>query len=189
VAPCQDRSTWTITDVCRPRHRDRYFDLSSVHRPLRQTEGFMNSLARLMNAAISIPDFSSISKRSTELPRHVLSKALESGSFVIVDSIGLKVYGKDEWHQKKHGVPARRTWRKLHLTVDENHQILACELTTREVGDPDVVPDLLAQIGTPFEVFMGDGAYDGEPVSYAVLTQQPEAQVVVPPHNTAVLSV
>lgn len=158
------------------------------HLPLRQTEGFMVSLARLMNAAISIPDFSSISKRSIELPRHVLSKALEPGSLVIVDSTGLKVYGQDEWHQEKHGVPARRTWRKLHLAVDENHQILACELTTPEVGDPTAVPDLLAQIDTPFEVFMGDGAYDGEPVSRAVLAKQPSAQVVVPPHKSAVHS-
>jgi len=85
-------------------------------------------------------------------------------------------------------VPARRTWRKLHLAVDEKHQILACELTTPEVGDPTAVPDLLAQINTPFEVFMGDGAYDGEPVSRAVLAKQPSAQVVVPPHKSAVYS-
>lgn len=158
------------------------------HLPLRQTEGFMNSVARLMKAEISIPDFSSISKRSIELPRHVLSKAQEPGSLVIVDSTGLRVYGKDEWHQEKHGVPARRTWRKLHLAVDENHQVLACELTTPEVGDPTAVPDLLAQIEAPFEVFMGDGAFDGETVSNAVLVKQPEAQVVVPPHKTAVYS-
>jgi hypothetical protein len=45
------------------------------HLPLRQTEGFMNSMTCLMSAAISIPDFSSISRRSIELPRHVLSGA------------------------------------------------------------------------------------------------------------------
>ncbi|HEY8905869.1 MAG TPA: IS5 family transposase [Rhodoferax sp.] len=158
------------------------------HLPLRQTEGFMNSMTRLMNAAISIPDFSSISRRSVEPPRHVLSKAQEPGSLVIVDSTGLKVYGKDEWHQEKHAVLARRTWRKLHLAVDENHQILACELTTPEVGDPTAVPDLLDQIDTSFETFMGDGAFDGEPVSEAILAKQPDAVVIVPPHKTAVLS-
>ena len=158
------------------------------HLALRQTEGFMNSIARMMNAATTIPDFSSLSKRSIELPRHVLSKALEPGSLVIVDSTGLKVYGKDEWHQEKHGVPARRTWRKLHLAVDENYQILACELTTPEVGDPTAVPDLLAQIEAPFKAFLGDGAFDGEPVSNAVLAKQPDAKVVVPPHKTAVYS-
>ena len=85
-------------------------------------------------------------------------------------------------------MPARRTWRKLHLVIDENHQIPACELTTPEVGDPTVVPDLLAQIDTPFETFIADGAYDGEPVSQAALSKQPDAQVFIPPHKTAVVS-
>ena len=35
---------------------------------------------------------------------------------------------------------------------------------------------------------MADGAYDGEPVSQAVLSKQPDAKVVVPPHKTAVVS-
>lgn len=156
--------------------------------PLRQTEGLMNSLARVMKADIVIPDFSSISKRSIDLPRHVLTKAIEPGSVVIVDSSGLKVYGKDEWHQEKHGVPARRTWRKLHLAIDEKHQVLACELTTPEVGDTTAVPDLLTQIPTPFKTFIGDGAYDGEPVSQAVQGKEPDAKVVIPPHKTAVYS-
>jgi hypothetical protein len=158
------------------------------HLPLRQSEGFMNSLARVMKADITIPDFSSISKRSITLPRHILTKTMEPGSIVIVDSTGLKVYGKDEWHQEKHAVPARRTWRRLHLAIDENHQVLACELTTPEVGDPTAVPDMLAQITTPFDTFMGDGACDGEPISQAVLNKQPNAQVVVPPHKNAVCS-
>jgi hypothetical protein len=158
------------------------------HLPLRQTEGLMTSLARVMKAGIAIPDFSSISRRSIELPRHILSKAMEPGSVVIVDSTGLKVYGKDEWHQEKHDVPARRTWRKLHLAIDEKHQIVACELTTPETGDPTTVPDMLGQITTPFKTFIGDGAYDGDPVSEAVLQKQPDAQVVIPPHKTAVIS-
>ncbi len=156
--------------------------------PLRQTQGFINALVKALGIAISVPDFSSLSKRSAGLPRHKLTKGLEPGSVVIVDSTGLKVYGKDEWHQEKHDVAARRTWRKLHLAVDENHQILACELTTPETGDPTAVPDLLAQIDTPFDTFIADGAYDGEPVAQAILGLQPETQVIVPPHKTAVCS-
>lgn len=33
-----------------------------------------------------------------------------------------------------------------------------------------------------------DDAYDGEPVSQAVLGKQPDAKVIVPPHKTVVLS-
>jgi len=82
-------------------------------------------------------------------------RSAASDRLVIVDATGLKVYGKDEWHQEKHDVAARRTWRKLHLAIAEYHQILACELTTPEVGDPSAVPDLLTQMSSPFETFMG----------------------------------
>jgi len=58
----------------------------------------MNSLVTVMNIDITIPDFSNISKRSITLPKLLITKAKEAGSVVIVDSTGLKVYGKDEWH-------------------------------------------------------------------------------------------
>jgi len=172
-----------------------YFDLAietalfirQVFHLLRH-RGFLNSLSRIMKAIISIPDYRSISKRSISIPMDVLSQAMDPGSLVIVDSTGFKVCGKDEWHQEKHDVPARRTWRKLHLAIDEHHQVLACELTTPDVGDPSAMADLLTQIVTPFETFIGDGACDGEPVSQAVLNHQPHAQVVISPHKTAVLS-
>ncbi|WP_347988511.1 IS5 family transposase [Methylomonas sp. AM2-LC] len=143
---------------------------------------------RPLDIDITIPDFSSLSKRSVALPRHQLTQELATGSIVIVDSTGLKVYGKDKWHQEKHNVAARRTWRKLHLAVDENHQIIAYELTTPETGDPSVVPNLLDQIDMPFDTFIADGAYDGDPVSKAVLCLRPDAQVIVPPHKTTVCS-
>ena len=37
-------------------------------------------------------------------------------------------------------------------------------------------------------MFMGGGAYDGEPVAQAVLTKQLDAQVIIPPHKSAVRS-
>lgn len=68
---------------------------------------------------------------------------MEPGSLVMVNSTGLKVCGKDQWHQEKHDVSARRIWRKLHLAIDENHQVPACEFFKPEVGDPTAVSDLL----------------------------------------------
>ena len=50
------------------------------------------------------------------------------------------------------------------------------------------MPDLLGQIEAPFKAFLGDGAFDGEPVSNALLAKQPDAKVVVPSHKTAVYS-
>ena len=70
-----------------------------------------------MKADIAIPDFSCISKINVTLPRHVLTKAIPPVSLVIVVSTELKVDGKDELHQEKHDIPARRTWRKLYLAM------------------------------------------------------------------------
>ncbi|PSJ16478.1 transposase [Nitrosomonas supralitoralis] len=53
------------------------------HRPLRQTEGFMNSLAGIMKVNITIPDFSSLPKRSIKIPQYTLTKAIDPGSTVI----------------------------------------------------------------------------------------------------------
>jgi hypothetical protein len=117
-----------------------------------------------------------------------LRKALEPGSLVMVDSTGLKVYGKNEWHQEKHDVPIRLTGRKLRLAIDEHPHVLVYELTTPEVGDLTAVPDLLARIATPFDTFMSDGVYDHDPVLQAVLGKQPDAQVLISPQKTAVLS-
>lgn len=89
--------------------------------PLQQTQGFMNSLITALTINITISDFSSLPKRSINLSRYPLDKELSAGRIVTVDVTGLKVYGKDEWHQEKHNILVRRTWHKLHLAVDNHH--------------------------------------------------------------------
>jgi hypothetical protein len=120
----------------------------------------MKSLTRIMKANIIIPDFNSISKRRITLSGHLPAKAVEPGSLFIIDSNWLKVYGKDEWHHKKHNVSARRTWRKQHLAIDENHQVRIAD-----VCDSTSVEDLLTQFDTPFGNFIDDGATMASPFS------------------------
>jgi len=64
------------------------------------------------------------------------------------------------------------------------YNVLVCELTSPEAGGPTPtgVPDLLDQINTSFISLMGDGAFDGEPVSQAVLngTQCASSGTTVP---------
>ena len=73
--------------------------------------------------------------------------------------------------------------------MGECHQVLTYKLTTRDVGDPTAVPDLIEQISTPFEGFLGDGAYDYEHVSQAVPARQPNAKVIILHLKAAVSSV
>jgi len=50
---------------------------------------------------------------------------------VVVDSTGLKIFGEGEWKVRLHGAGKRRSWRKVHLTVDETNQdIISIKVTT-----------------------------------------------------------
>ena len=75
--------------------------------PLRQTEGFINSLFKLMKLKIRSPDYTTLSKRLKELeikcPGYTkYSKTDSDISAIALDSTGLKRFGRDEWHVEKH---------------------------------------------------------------------------------------
>jgi hypothetical protein len=104
---------------------------------------------------------------------------------LLIDSTGLKLFGKGEWDGEKHG-RARRSWRKLHLAVDaDTGEIVVSVLTGHEVGDAGQVPLLLEQIKGEIATVMADGAYDGEPVYQAIEARQPQAppSIVIPPRR------
>ena len=135
----------------------------------RQTEGFARSLILMleMNERLAVPCYSQICRRQKALKTDIRAKdrrRLEAGGeklHIVVDSTGLKVYGEGEWKVRQHGIGKRRTWRKLHLAVNEgNNDLLAVELTTNGVDDAEMVPDLLRQVEGPVGKFGGDGAYD-----------------------------
>jgi len=61
----------------------------------------------------------------------------------------------------QHGISKRRTWRKLHLGVDEaTGEILAAVVTTNDVHDGEVLNDVLPAIEGDIEQVLADGAYD-----------------------------
>lgn len=109
----------------------------------------------------------------------------------MVDSTGLKVFGAGEWMENKHKVKAKRkSWRKLHLGLDlVSSEIVCCDLTTDDIGNPIALPELLDQISGSVTKFIADGAYDGAP-SRDLLDARFGAnlEVIIPPPKTAVLS-
>jgi len=89
----------------------------------------------------------------------------------------------------KHGGRDRRTWRKLHLAIDpDTGEVLASTLTTTHDGDALLIGLLLDQIATQIACVMTDGAYDDDPVYWAVADRAPAAFVIIPPRTTAVAS-
>jgi hypothetical protein len=156
---------------------------------LRQTEGLIASILRLLGLGLAVPDHTTLSRRAAtlEVPR---PRPGGGGPLhLLVDSTGLRLGGPGEWLVEKHGTRTRRAWRKLHLGVDaETGRIEAVELTTSDADDGSRVGPLLDQVGGAVASFTGDGAYDREDVYDAVAERHPEAAVVVPPRRDAVPS-
>ena len=69
---------------------------------------------------------------------------------MLVDSTGLKLCGAGEWLVAKLGTSRRRSWRKLHIGVEaESGEIVAIELTGKDVDDAARTDSLLDQITDP----------------------------------------
>jgi hypothetical protein len=101
---------------------------------LRQTEGLIGSILRLLGLDLAVPDHTTLSRRAgtLEVPR---PRPTAGGGplHLLVDSTGLKLGGPGEWLVEKHGTRTRRAWRKLHLGVDaDTGRIEAVELTTKD---------------------------------------------------------
>ncbi len=151
---------------------------------LRSTQGLLHSLFRLAEIHLMVPDYTTLCRRrkvlEVMLPRQAKGRAIH----LVVDSTGLKVYGEGEWKVRQHGVTKRRTWRKLHLGVDEaSREIVAAVATTNNVSDDEVLADLLKQVAEDVEQVTADGAYDKRKCYEAIAEKQ--AQAVIPPRRGA----
>jgi hypothetical protein len=131
--------------------------------PRRQTEGFLESLFALMGVDLPVPDHSTLSRRMGKVAVEMPVAPSQGGIPVVVDSTGVKVYGEGEWKVRQHGIDKRRTWRQLHVGVNEaTGEILAAVASTNNVSDDEAFADLLKGIEDEIEIeqISGDGAYD-----------------------------
>jgi len=156
---------------------------------LRQTEGLIGSILRLLGIDLTIPDHSTLSRRAETLEVPIPCRSSRGPVHLLVDSTGLQLCGAGEWLVEKHGTRRRRSWRKLHIGVDaDTGQILAAELTNCDVDDGSQVEPLLGQITDPLASFIGDGAYDQTCIYDTIAKRDPDAEVIIPPRSTAVPS-
>lgn len=153
---------------------------------LRQTLGFVQSLLHLADLPWAVPDFSTVCRRQKGLEVQAHYHPSKNGLHLLVDSTGIKFLGEGEWKTKKHGAERRRQWRKVHLGIDaQTMQIRAMVVTTNEVGDSPVVPELLEQIPheEPITSLTGDGAYDTQAVYEACHARA--ITPIIPPRKRA----
>lgn len=158
------------------------------HLGYRQTEGFLQSLVKQMGWEVEVPCYTQINRRRKKLKINIGKRRKNKGKlYIVIDSTGGKVYGEGEWKVRQHGWGKHRTWRKIHLAIDESTgNIENCQTTTNAVADGDMVEPLLNEIKGKIEKFAGDGAYDKKKV-YKYLARR-GIKPIIPPRKNARIS-
>ena len=154
------------------------------HLPLRATEGLMLSIIKLIGIELAVPDYTTLCRRRKALEVELPCLKKKEPLHLVIDSTGIKVYGEGEWKVRQHGYSKRRTWRKLHLAVDEaTHEFVAVVVSTNSFKDSQLLPDLLEQVEDEISQVSADGAYDSRNCYDAI--RQREAQAAIPPQKRA----
>ena len=129
---------------------------------------------KMLEIDLPIPDHTTLSRRACGLSVRQPARMGAGELHLIVDGAGLKLRG---------------AWRKLHAGIDaDTGEIVAFDLTDKDVDDASHVPALLDEPPQAAASFMGDGAYDGAATYDAVLARNPSARFIVPPCKGAVPS-
>ena len=148
--------------------------------PGRQTQGFLESLFEMMDIDLSVPDHSTLSRRQGKLKIDLPVKYSSKARHIVVDSTVRKVFGEGEWKVRQHGYSKRRTWRKLHIGVDEKTgEIVAAIFSTNDVHDGQMLEELLDGIEAEISQVSADGAYDSWH-NYQIIGDR-GAKVAIPP--------
>jgi DDE family transposase len=156
--------------------------------PLRQCEGLINSIFKLMKIDLECPSYSVMLKRLKKLnlkqPCYRKSHcSCDDIKIIAIDSSGLKCFGHEEWHTEKYQLTSKKQWKKLHLVVDQNQIIQSTILSDSHVQDQSVVKNLVAPIKEKVKHITADTAYDNNP-TYQVLEKQfSAADIVIPPQK------
>lgn len=158
------------------------------HMPLRQTAGFLTSIFGVLGLTLPTPDYTTLCKRTKSLTVTIRVRPIRNEPIhIVVDGTGVKVYGEGEWKIRQHGWSKHRTWKKLHIGVDEeNGDILLGEVTGNDTADGDMLATLLDQLpeGTVVNQVSADGAYD-QRKCYEALRTRNIRRVAIPPRHGA----
>ena len=156
--------------------------------PLRQTEGFLKSIFRLMNVGLNVPDHTILSRRKSTLKTKLKRMGTPSGRIdLVIESTGLVIHGEGRWTRHKHGKKKRRGWRKLHIGASNGFIVANC-LSEYRKTDGEIAPNLIHQVGR-IDSITADKAYDQSRVYKASNDHMNEAgQININPRANAVVS-
>jgi len=163
--------------------------------PYRGLEGLLGSVLKLSDpTGKPLPDYTTFCLRAANIEVKIKTATRSSNEplHLLIDSTGLKIYGEGEWKVRTHGASKRRTWRKLHLAISEEQEVIVADLTENSVGDQEHLPELLNKVpkDMPMDRVTADGiydtwsCYDAATEHGADLCTPPRRNAVVPPDKS-----
>ena len=154
--------------------------------PLRQVEGFVNSLFSMMGLSLRSPGHTTLSRRNRNLAPIIRGDLRRKGPLdIVVDSTGLSIHGEGIWRQEKHGNHKRRGWRKLHIAVDNEGLLRSCSITNEGRKDASEAGRLLKDFRGNMRSFTVDGGYNERGVYASVGKHSPKGSIIIPPRVNA----
>lgn len=184
-------SEWYGNPSGKPGRPNKYSDiaiitflsLKQVYRlTLRAAQGFIESLFELMGIKLKVPSYTQICRRQKTVKLPSLPVCSES-IHIVIDSSGLKIFGEGEWKVRQHGYDKRRTWRKLHIGLDQKTKLIVTALLTENnCGDDKKMPELLEKYEGKVYQASADGAYDSH-ACFDVIAQRGAIATIPPQPN------
>ena len=120
----------------------------------------MKSILKLLSVDLPTPDYTNVSRRIRKLSVEFVTNRPTGNINLILDSTGIKVVGEKEWINYKYNIQKqRKIWRKLHIGVTDDGNVVVGEVNMLRDSDIATVPALLSQVQNPVDQVVGDGAY------------------------------
>lgn len=184
---------WRATDASAGPGRPRVYADTTIecaltlkavfHLSLRATQGFLESVLALLKLELPVPDYSTLSRRQPRLAATLPFPNSERPRHIVVDSTGVKVFGAGDWNACRCRRSRRRTWRKLHLGIDETtKEIVAVEVTSSRVHDSTRLPLLLSKVTENIAQVSADRGYDTR-ACYESIVSRGAVPTIVPRKN------
>jgi ribosomal protein L34E len=157
--------------------------------PLRQTQGFVDSLFKRVGIAVQIPDYSSLSRRAKSLSLKIRQyrRNPEEPLHLAIDATGLSIFTCSPAHAYKYlknRTLNSRSWQKLHVAYDlTSCQVVNVKLANNSIHDAAVFGHLTNLPGKRIASIRADRAYDKR-VCY-VRAHELNAFPIIPPSKVA----
>lgn len=186
---------WEEQEKTGSRGRSPYYTKAAIvamaslkfvfHQAGRQTCGLLESIFTLLKVRLTVPDHSTLSRRMEGAEVTLPLKPTRRARHIVCDSTGLKVYGEGEWKVRQCGISKRRTWRKLHLQIDEaTGEIVVAGASENSVSDDEMFVEMIEANEEEIEQVSADGAFDRKKV-YQALEKRKIKRAAIPPRKGA----